>query len=90
MKKIFIILIVVLFIDLSIEEEKYLTNKIVNTFKCVFDSKKRIDDIISFIEKIFISDNYFIVFNSLLDLDPLFKDCFNTNIYEIIMKFINP
>ena len=55
MKKIFIILIVVLFIDLSIEEEKYLTNKIIDTFKCVFDFKKRIDDIISFIEKIFIS-----------------------------------
>ena len=90
MKKILILLIFAFLINLSIEEEKQLSNKIVNTFKCVFDSKKRIDDIISFIEVLFTSDNIFSLLIHLAPIDSIFKECFNISLMDIISKFINP
>ncbi len=90
MKKILILLIFAFLINLSIEEEKQLSNKIVNTFKCVFDSKKRIDDIISFIEVLFTSDNIFSLLTHLAPIDSIFKECFNISLMDIISKFINP
>ena len=90
MKKILILLIFAFLINLSIEEEKQLSNKIVNTFKCVLDSKKRIDDIISFIEVLFTSDNIFSLLTHLAPIDSIFKECFNISLMDIISKFINP
>ena len=87
MKKIFFILILMLLLGLSIEQEKHLSNKQINAIKCVFNTKERIEDLINIIESFFAPDSFSIF--TLLKLAPIIKECFNYDITDLISKLIS-
>ena len=84
MKDKFLVLILILLIGLSIEQEKHLSNKTVSAIKCLFDSKEKIELLIDLIENLFTHDIQYGWIASFLKLNDVFKECLNIDLADFL------
>ena len=84
MKKILLFLSLLLLIVFSIEQEKHLSNNVVSTIKCIFDSKEKIELLTDLIEKLFSPNNPFGWVDPFLKLNDVFKECLNIDLSKFL------
>ena len=84
MKNTILVLILMLLIGLSIEQEKQLSNKTVSAIKCLFDSKEKIELLTDLVEKLFIPNGQFLWIASFLALNDVFKECLNIDLADFL------
>ena len=80
----FLVLILILLIGLSIEQEKHLSNKTVSAIKCLFDSKEKIELLTDLIENLFTPNNQYGWIASFLALNDVFKECLNLDLADFL------